>query len=446
MNFLREFGAYFIRPWAIIHKHLACSLATFLVDLVFYAAAAWAAAYVLHWYLFDRIVYRILGDLVDLVPAAIRAEGESAAGSLLLPLALYLAWQIALNLATIITGAFNSRLAGAVENTLPERAAPPTGKKSGFLFGLSQDLLMLAFSIVWSATLLALAHLPAVGTPLSLLLFWTVTPLVHGLYNLGYALLPLGLGYGDMARLALKSPARSAGLFLASSSGPFLVLFLATRLTWETTGFVALFALAALFRPLGVISGTTVGHELLVAAKKFRPARGFFVHARRILLAVLALLVAITAGQLAVQADSKLELLTCRYRLVSAGINLPRTEKSSSLLNKIGGLLAFIEKPVANLELDVTNPGTRTISVESAELSLVIATNEFAKTTLEGFSLEPGATRQLRFQITLDMRRLAKSIHLLIVSGDRLPVEIRAAVFLRTWLGTFRYPVRIAPS
>ena len=65
---------------------------------------------------------------------------------------------------------------------------------------------------------------------------------------------------------------------------------------------------------------------------------------------------------------------------------------------------------------------------------------------MTGFRLAPGTTNRLAFSVAIDMSRLARSIHLLIVTGSRLPVEMRTYVYLRTWLGTLRWPVRIAPS
>jgi len=438
--------------FTLARKHSLCAAMTLLTDLAFFLAAAYLLEKVFHHYLFDRVLYTILGDLIDFVPAFLRAEGESSFLALLKPLVLYLAWQVALNLATIVTGLFNTKLSNALEEThhAPDGAgsvsvAPPMPAKSaGFFFALGQDLLMLAVSILWSAALFLLQQYGILSAGIAELAFWLLTPFIYALYNLSYAALPRGITYASMFRLALGHPRRFIPFVYACSVGPFLLLFLLSRIDWTSAAFIILFAVSALFRAAGVIMGTNFALKIISQVKEKIAPPALSLAAKGSIFA-LALILAVTGAQIMAQADSRLELLRCRYRILDAGLNLPELSSSGSIFEQITGLLSFAAEPSAHLTLEVTNPTERTIFFNTMNFGIYLRKDEIAGTEIEGFVLGAGERTSLRCRAALKSENLMKGFRHILTSGGTPPLEFRGTLLLDTWLGKIPYPLWIAP-
>jgi hypothetical protein len=435
--------------FSIARKHSRCTLLTLLTDVAFFIAAAYLLERVFHHYLFDRVLYTIipstLGNLIELVPDTLRGQGESSFLLLLKPFILYIAWQIALNLATIVTGLFNTKLSDDMEASA---GLPP--KTKGFFYALGQDLLMLAFTILWSAALFLLPQYGLLSPGIAEIAFWVFTPFIYGLYNLSYVGLPRGISYAAMLRIALTAqPLRFIRFVYASAFGPFLLLFLLSRADWSSAVFIALFGVSALFRAFGVILGTNFAATIASHFNIKRITPPVLAYGTQCAVFVLALCIVITGVQVMAQADSKLELLKCRYRIVGAGLNLPQPESGGSFLNRVMGVLSFAAKPGAHLTLEVTNPGKRTIFVSDIGLGVYLHDRRVAETRIEGFVLEPGEAMTMTFRAELDGTNIAKSIHHILAGGSRIgspPFEARGEIMLNTWLGEIPWPLRIAPK
>ena len=473
-----KFGGHMEKVVSIARKHSLCALLTLLTDIAFFLAAAYLLERAFHHYLFDRVLYTIipesLGNFIELMPGALKSGGESSFALLLKPLILYLAWQIALNLSTIVTGLFNTKLSDDMEASA---GLPP--KTKGFSFVLGQDLLMLAFTIVWSAALFLLPHYGILPAGVAEIAFWVFTPFIYALYNLSYTGLPRGVTYAAMLRIAFtgraadtvkpadgqtrmtsrSQPLRFIRFVYASALGPFLLLFLLSRVDWSSAAFIILFGVSAIFRAFGVILGTNFAASLAPFFNIKRLVSPILAYGTQCAVFVLAICIVITGVQVMGQADSKLELLKCRYRIVDAGLNLPEVKDAGSLLNRIVGVLSFTSGPSAYLSLEVTNPGERTIYVNDMKVAVYLYERQIAETSISGFVLGPGAKTIFSCRAEIDGINIAKSFPHILSSGlglnlggafarqseSLLPIELRGTLMLNTWLGEIPYPLRITP-
>lgn len=435
-------------------KHTGCAFFTFVIDIAFFLIAAILVEKIMRHYLFDRVIYTILGDLVNLVPSSLLRRGENSLLELCRPLALYLAWQFALNFATVVTGLFNTKLSIALEDALNLRQDAEhhlPARSAGFFFGLSQDMLMLACNILWTAALFLLPQYGVISQGIAQFAFWVFTPFIYALYNLSYAALPRGISYAHAFRVGIqKRPAQFLLFVYSSAAGPFLLLFLLSRIDWAGAAFLILFGVSALFRSFGVIMGTDFACKLAPYFKTKTivppmPALGI-----KCAIFALALCVVTTGAQIAVQADSKLDLLKCRYRITDAGLDLPQIESGGSVLNQILGVFSFAASPSARLALEIANPQDRAIFVEDMDVAVCLNDREIALANVRGFTLEPGASVSREISARLNTENIGRSL-LQVLFGlgggsGNLPFEFRAKVLLRTWLGEIPYTMRITPE
>ncbi|MDR2734807.1 MAG: LEA type 2 family protein [Spirochaetota bacterium] len=431
-----------------LRKPPGCAFFTFLTDIIFFVAAAILVEKVLHYYLFDRVIYTIFGDLVNLVPSSLRARGENSLLDMCRPLMLYLAWQFALNFATIFTGLFNTKLSAAIENALllrqdaehrlPERSASAA-------FGLSQDLLMLACNILWTAMLFLLPQYGIIPRGLAEFAFWVFTPFIYALYNLSYAALPRGVSYAHIFRIAWKRPAQFMLFVYTSSIGPFLLLFLLSRIDWAGAAFLILFGVSALFRSFGVVMGTDFAFRLAPHFNLKNVIQPMPAFAVKCTIFALAICVVTVGVQVAAQTDSKLKLLNCRYRILDADLDLPRID-SGSIFEQILGVVSFAAKPSAHLDLEITNPEKRAIFVENMDIGICLHDREIAVAEVQGFTLNAGTSIRRSVSARLDTENIGRSILQLLAGGGDLPFEFRAKVLLNTWLGEIPYTLRITPE
>jgi len=433
--------------FAAARKHSGCAFFTFLTDIAFFIIAAILVEKALHYYLFDRVIYSVLGDIVNLVPSSLRSRGESSILGLFRPLMLYLAWQGALNFATIFTGLFNTRLSIALENALEQRQEHRLPERSaGFFFGLSQDLLMLACNILWTAALFLLPQYGIIPQGLAQLAFWVFTPFIYALYNLSYAALPRGVSYAHIFRIMWKRPAQFIVFVYTSAIGPFLLLFILSRIDWSGAAFIILFGVSTLFRSFGVIMGTDFAYTLAPYFKEKNIVQPMPALGVKCAIFALALCVVTIAAQAAAQADSKLELLKCRYRILDAGLDFPQPDTSGSLLNQILGVVSFAANPGAHITLEIANPQERAIFVDDMDIAICLNDREIALAEVSGFTLEPGASVSRTAAAHLDTENIGRSILQLLFSGGSPPFEFRARVLLQTWLGEIPYTIRITPK
>lgn len=416
------------------------------------------AGYALMVLLVQFIIYFLLGMLVReafeafWIGAALRRLSErslflrplyalhQALGSPILnlfrPLMLYLAYSVALVLSAALTGTLLGRLARAVEQD--QGATEPTPPLTPLWF-LRQEALMVCNTLAWGALLFFVGIQDEWGLILSQVLFYVGTPLVYALYNLAFPLLRRGYGYSAILRIGMRHFASFYGFALASASGFYLILFLLARLPEQHGAFALLFALNALFRPLSVAAGARQGLEYL----RHQPSRKTTIAAR--VREGLAVLVAVafvaSALQFAFQANDRLDLIDCRYRLLQAGVNFPRNLDRDSLGTRLLRLYQFADQMEASLELEVANPLPRPVSLETMLLEVRFSGKRIAGIRLKGFRLAPEERRRFDLRARLQGVRWAGRFLRNLLQARPHSFRIRALVFLDLWFGRLAYPL-----
>ncbi len=444
-QFIRVFTNFFIRPFPFIKRHLWYSLLVLVVNFTFYAGLILLVNRLFEVIWIENIFLRITEKSILLRPLYLlnQVSGNPLL-NIMQPLMLYLSYSLAFALSTIITGPILGLLSRSVERDIGYASLFPKrrGGIKNFFIDLKEELFMLALTICWTAVLFSIALIPDSGVIISLILFYLITPLFHGGYNLSYFFMRKGLPYSAIYKRGFRSPSSFYGFSLASASGFFLILLLLKVVPYGNFTFVILFGLNALFRPFGVISGTLTGISYSKGSEqKLSLRKGIFASVLTGVAFVGATVVLFTAAQFYSHSQSKLDLIDCQYKLQEARLNLPSDFSDKSFAQKLLGIRSFLNDASFRLSLRVINPTKKDIYLEDFKFELALSGKMFGNGKISGFKLEPGTDKTVKFLLKLSGEEFGYSMVLSLINKKRLKLSMRGWISLNLWFGKLSYPV-----
>lgn len=434
---ISAFFSFYRLPWKYIKQQLVCSLLTFLVQFGLYLAVSALLFEGFNLWFIDRIAYQLIGESIKLVPDEVFRFGTSLASPALIPLVLYLSWLFSINLSSIITGIFNTRLSLSCESSNANPSYPREAKTR--FFEIAEDLVLLASNLLFSTLLFFLLYFFGFSSAIVSILFWLVSLLVPGLYNIGYALLPRRMSYLQMLGLVFSSKtifARFIGFSFASGVIPFLLSWVVADLSWNHVTFIVLMLIFSLHRPFGIVSGTLLGNSLLQKGITKKPHLSGLYRVCRCLIIALGLFLFANLIYFSIQLDSKTQLFSCKFTISD------QTVATLDPANLLPSLLAKPEQTILHLDIQVHNPTKRTIQIESLTISARLGSHELAKTSISGARLAPALTNNLTLKITVRPLSLLSSVTELILHGGN-PLQIKAWITIQTLLFPLEWPVSL---
>ena len=439
---LSAFVAFYCAPWKYLKQHILCSLLTFLVQLAIYLSISILLFEAFNSWFIDRVLYQIIGESISIVPQEILRFGTSLASPVLVPLILYLSWAFSINFSSIITGIFNSRLSAYSESAISSHTCPRMEKTR--LFEISEDLSLLSFNVLFTVFLFLSLYFFNIPSTITSILFWLVTPSVYGLYNIGYALLPRRLTYVQMLRLAFSSKInalRFTGFSVASGLIPSLLAWLAASTSWNHLTFIILMIIFSLHRPFGIIAGTLLGNALLQEPAHKDSCLPVSYRLNRFIIIASGLFVFVNLLYFSVQLDSKVHLFSCRFTISKnslANFNV----SGKTLPETIVSLLSTPEHNISHLGIEIHNPTSHTIHIESLNIIATLGSHEIAKTSISGTTLAQKSTTNLNIRISLRPLSVLSSLKELLEQGTSA-LQIKAWVKVQTLLLPVNWPVTI---
>ena len=441
---IKSFLQFFTRPIFYIKKHIFYSFFVLIINFAFYFFLAILVTELFQGLFVENILLRISAKSIFLSPLYLLNDitGNPVLG-LFRPLILYLTYSLAFALSTILTGTILSILSRTVQE---DTGYSQTYKRwpNGFLkffAGIKEEIIMLSFSISWSAVIFFIALIPDIGMKLSIIVFYLFTPFLYGMYNLSYPFLRWGANYSFIAKTGFRNIFSFLGFSYASASGFFLILFFLGFLSGSHFAFAFLFALNALFRPIGVISGTLTGIDYDKKIKTRDIKKGLIAGTMEFISIILALIVIVTVLQFYFQSKSKTGFIDCRYSVESLKLNLPDKIIKKNILGTILSLTQYSSKPQVKLKIKVENKGTAGINLEDFNIDFFLKNKSFGNAKIDGFKLKPGAVKILQFKLRIDLIELGKNLISKLLSGKFPDFKIKGWVYLNLWFGKLKYPV-----
>ena len=439
-GFWKTFAAFFRSAKDLKRHFFKESFLVFLSFLVLFVLFA----FLVRWFLDFFLMKELLSNLGQQAPLiGVFSFINKTLGNplllLFLPILFYLAYQLSLLVASLFTGVFLDRLSLAVEKnrgTLPDSPLFVT-VRSPFLFGLLEELKLLALNISWTGLVFLLSLSPLANENFLLILFLTGIIFFEGWHYLSYPFLRWRVPMVVQGKFYFKNLRAFWGFSLAASLGFWVIYFALGFLPYRSVVFLAIFALLALFKPLGVMAATRLGMGLLAHGRPVKPRGkgGRFLETVSVLLALLFIF---TFGDFIKGVQSKRHLFQCSYRLTNLEIELP-DESADNPVDKLLSYAKVIASPQIKGLLDIENRSGERIEIEDFFITGYLGVHPVAVISMAGVTLEPLESRQLDLVFRINPLMVGYALLESLAQQNDADIQIKIWVNLDLWLGKVPY-------
>lgn len=432
LSFFKELCLY-VKTISKVKRYFVFSILTFLIYAVFYFVFLWIFKDIFRVFWNDDILAKLINRLDSLkLLLFLKNIVADHLNTLFKPLILYFAYTVSFLVGPVLIGFLLDFLSSSKEKEIGVGFKKSSFLKS-FAFSLKEELFMFSFVICWGTFVFILGlYYPGV----SLWLFYLITPLIYGVYNLSYYFLKRGVAYSKIVHIGFLNFFSFYGLAWASSLVFFAVFWLLKFFSYSHVLFFSAFFLFALFKPISVLyAADRASFYEKNSFDKISLKKSFLSKIVHAISLILAIGIIITAVQFYSQLRSKSSFIECTYNLDSFELG------SNSKSRGLGAFLTSALSPELKISLKVQNPSQKTITLEDFSVVLSRNGNEISKALLKGFVLKAGQEKKLLLRFKLDSIQAGKSIYKTLLQRGEQRFKLEALVGLKLWFGQVSLPV-----
>lgn len=439
-GFWKTFTTYFRSAKDIKRHFFKESLLVFLSYLILFVTFAFLVRWFLDFFLMEKLLTHLglQSSFIRLFSFISKTLGNPLL-LLFLPILLYLAYQSSLLVASFFTGVFLDRLSLSAEKAAGSLPESPLfiPVRSPFLFGLLEELKLLAINISWTGLVFLLSLSPLANENFLLILFLTGIIFFEGWHYLSYPFLRWRVPMVVQGKIYFKNLRTFWGFSLAASSGFWAIYFALGFLPYGSMVFLSIFALLALFKPLGVVAATRLGMDLFVHGRSVKP-RGKGGRFLEIFSLLLALLMIFTFADFISGVRSKQHLFQCSYRLTNLEIELP-DDSSDDPVDKLLSYAKLIASPQIKGVLDIENKSGGAIEIEDLFITGYLGKHPVAVLSLKGFTLDTLSSHQADLLFKINPLLVGYALLESLAQQNTTDIQIKIWVNLDLWLGKVPY-------